>query len=82
MCLHVLSGRVDSGYFQAFKPSSLQTIQSFRLLREALEDGPKVFTPAGNLNGVGLNYVFRYGKLKEMTEENDELAPAFEGDDF
>lgn len=67
------------------KPSSLQAFKLFnlfRLLREALEDGPKVFTPAGNLNGVGLNYVFRYGKLKEMTEENDELAPAFEGDDF
>lgn len=77
MCLQVLSDRVDSGYFQAFKIFSL-----FRLLREVLEDGPKLFASAGNLNGVGLNYVFRYGKLKEMMEENDELAPVLEGDDF
>jgi hypothetical protein len=41
-----------------------------------------LFTPAGNLNGVGLNYVFRYGKLKDMIKENDEIAPAFLGDDF
>lgn len=54
----------------------------FRLLRGVLDKGPELFTPAGNLNGVGLNYVFRYGKLKDMIQENDEVAPAFEGDDF
>jgi hypothetical protein len=59
----------------------LKLLRRHRLLREVLDKGPDLFTPAGNLNGVGLNFVFRYGKLKEMIQENDEIAPAFEGDD-
>ncbi|KAI6177701.1 hypothetical protein M3Y97_00936800 [Aphelenchoides bicaudatus] len=55
-------------------------LQRHRLLRKVLDKGQDLFTPAGNLNGVGLNYVFRYGKLKDMTIENDEFAPVFEGD--
>jgi hypothetical protein len=51
-------------------------------MREVLDNGHDLFTPTGNLVGAGLNYVFRYGNLKDVTKDNDELSSAFAGDDF
>lgn len=50
----------------------------FRLLREALDNGSELFTPEGNLNRIGYEYLPRYDthydRLSGLTTEEDDIA--------
>ncbi|KAI6201646.1 hypothetical protein M3Y96_00864700 [Aphelenchoides besseyi] len=53
-----------------------------RLLRNLLDDGPTIFTPAGDKSGVPTAYLLRYDLLRDARQEFSELEPVIEGDAF
>lgn len=54
----------------------------FRLLRNLMDDGPKLFTPAGDVYFGATKYLVRYAGLKDLKEEHAELANVVNGDVF
>lgn len=54
----------------------------YRILRELIEDGEKLFTEVGDYRKAIAEYVTRCGELERTQSDNDELTLSVEGDDY
>ncbi|KAI6240127.1 hypothetical protein M3Y99_00499000 [Aphelenchoides fujianensis] len=76
------AARLSADYCAGGIEYYMKLLKRNQLLRALLDDGSRLFTPAGDKLRTDTSYVLRFSLLKDATHEFSELAPVVEGDVF